>query len=494
LNEKRKERVPFSECGKTFRLIIMNSPTIFYTYDNLDPYIKTMTDLLFSWWFLLITGLFITGVGIVLWILIFRRKIKKIPNYVEYPGNMGLSEFASDQGIDLDKLIKMNKKFIDPKYKSFSEKDKRNIQRELKGEKLIIGYKSSKADHSTMNPYFGSKDKISDLDDSNKFKMQNENETAHEDQNNLSQQLKRMEINILDAILSSSSRGKDELEKLNRELTDLKNAKIKLENEKSSILELNTKIINEKEELLRKIQTTNIENEKNLADLNQLQEKVISVDYLTGYCESVLEYFHLCNEITLEAFSLSNGISQKDIKEGFPLQLLISNFYNSITNLPIGQWVQVLEDIKVTGLTNNKKIKGSFKQITTNDDRKKQFQQLLFTEVLVKYTSSILILAEAFRNIGHFQTSLDINKDSKNVFEKYVSEIIIRGRTIGIEVKYVPLFKNFEDYLGQIESIDYKKGPIYSEVKGLEKDSIAEIVSYGVKTSFEDSKTLIILA
>jgi hypothetical protein len=324
--------------------------------------------------------------------------------------------------------------------------------------------------------------------------MLSENETVHEDQNNLSQQLKRMEINILDAIRSSSSRGKDEIEKLNRELTDIKNAKTKLENDKSSILELNNKIINKKEELLRKIQTTDIENEKNLADLKQLQEKVISVDYLTGYCDSVLEYFHLCNEIALETFSLSNRISQKDIKEGFPLQLLISIFYNSITNLPVGQWVQVLEDITDTGLTNNKKIKESFKQITTNDDRKKQFQQLLFSEVLVKYTSSILILAEAFRNIGHFQTSLDINKDSKNVFEKYVSEIILRGRTIGIEVKYVPLFKNFEDYLGQIESIDYKKGPIYSEVKGLEKDSIAEIVSYGVKTSFEDSKTLIILA
>jgi hypothetical protein len=500
LNEKRKAKVPLSECGKTFRLIIMNSPTIFYTYDNLDPYVKTMKDLLFSWWVLLIMGLFISGVGIALWNLFFRRKIKSIPDYVEYPGNKGLSDFANDHGIDLDRLIKLNKKVIDPKYKSFSDKDKKNIQRELKGEKLIIGYKSSQinlTENSTMNPLFGSKNEISDFDDYNKFKVQNENEPAHDDENNLPKQLKRMEINILDAIRLSSSRGKDystELEKLNRELTDIKNIKIKLENEKSTILELNTKIINEKEELLKRIQATNIENEKNLSDLNQLQEKVVSVDYLTGYCESVLDYFHLCNEITLETFSQSNRISQKDIKEGFPFQLLISNFYNSIANLPIGQWVQVLEDIKDTGLTNNKKIKSSFKQITTNDDRKKQFQQLLFAEVLVKYTSSILILAEAFRNIGHFQTSSETNKDIQNVFEKYVSEITNRARTIGIEVKYVPLFKNFEDYLGQIESIDNKKSPVYSEVKGLDKDSIAEIVSYGVRTLFEDSKTLIILA
>lgn len=500
LNKERKAKVPLSECGKTFRLIIMNSPTIFYTYNNLDSYVKTMKDLLFSWWVLLIMGLFITGVGITLWIVFFRGKIKSIPDYVEYPGNKGLSDFANDHGIDLDKLLKLNKKVIDSKYKLFSDKDKKNIQRELKGEKLIIGYKSSQigmTENSTASPLFGSKNEVSDFGDYTKFKVQNENEHALEDENNLPKQLKRMEINILDAIRLSSSRGKEystELEKLNRELTDIKNDKIKLENEKSIILELNSKIINEKEELLKSIQTTSLENEKNLSDLNQLQEKVVSVDYLTGYCESVLEYFHLCNNITLDTFSQSNRISQKDFKEGLASQQLILNFQNNIANLPIGQWIQVLEDIKDNGLINNKKIKSSFKQITTNDDRKKQFQQLLFTEVLVKYTSSILILAESYRNIGHFHTSSETNKDIQNVFEKNVSEITNRARTIGIEVKYVPLFKNFEDYLGQIESIDHKKSPVYSEVKGLAKDSIAEIVSYGVRTLFEDSKTLIILA
>jgi hypothetical protein len=352
-------------------------------------------------------------------------------------------------------------------------------------------------ENSTAGPLFGNKNEVSDFGDHTKFKVQNENEHTLEEENNLPKQLKRMEINILDAIRLSSSRGKEystELEKLNRELTDIKNDKIKLENEKSIILELNSKIINEKEDLLKSIQTTSIENESNLSDLNQLQEKVVSADYLTGYCESVLEYFHLCNNITLDTFNQSNRISQKDFKEGLAYQQLILNFQYNIANLPIGQWMQVLEDIKENGLINNKKIKSSFKQITTNDDRKKQFQQLLFTEVLVKYTSSILILAEAYRNIEHFHTSSETNKDIQNVFEKNVSEITNRARTIGIEVKYVPLFKNFEDYLGQIESIDRKKSPVYSEVKGLAKDSIAEIVSYGVKTLFEDSKTLIILA
>lgn len=50
------------------------------------------------------------------------------------------------------------------------------------------------------------------------------------------------------------------------------------------------------------------------------------------------------------------------------------------------------------------------------------------------------------------------------------------------------------DYLGQSKSVDEKLSTAYQSVKGLEKDSVAEVISYGFKNTFGETDTLIILA
>ena len=103
-----------------------------------------------------------------------------------------------------------------------------------------------------------------------------------------------------------------------------------------------------------------------------------------------------------------------------------------------------------------------------------------------------MILAEALRNISRFKITSEIVNNIQNKFGKYVNDIVNKAKAIDLEIKYVPLFENFKGHLGQIESRDKEIGFAYKDVN-LQKDDIAEIVSYGVKTIFEDSKTYIIL-
>jgi hypothetical protein len=62
-----------------------------------------------------------------------------------------------------------------------------------------------------------------------------------------------------------------------------------------------------------------------------------------------------------------------------------------------------------------------------------------------------------------------------------------------MEIKYVPLFESYDKYVAKVESIDQDKSFPYREVRGLPRNNIAEIDSYGVKTEFDNTKTQIII-
>jgi hypothetical protein len=61
---------------------------------------------------------------------------------------------------------------------------------------------------------------------------------------------------------------------------------------------------------------------------------------------------------------------------------------------------------------------------------------------------------------------------------------------IGLEFKPVPLFTNYKGYAALIENTNQRCSFPYEQVKGLVKDDILEIISYG----FDGEKTKVILA
>jgi len=519
-----------NRTGKSFHLIISNSPTIYYTFDNLTklpeqgwpkdsdldgiqddkdkcPVIfgysenngcpeVTKSSLIekLTWWqILLFSSLFI----FIIYFLIryfMPRKLKS--NEVIFRGS-SLSEFADKYG-GLDKLNSLNLDIIPTKSEwskiKNDERERKKQIKKLKGKIVIVKALEDSYPESTSSLIQESNFQTTDQSKlSDSPNLANINLINIE---NLSLQMKQIERNILDAIKVSSSKGNDnlnELTKLNRQISDLKNEKDKVESERINF-EATIKQLNKKADDLN-INIKEINDKKNqlVSDLNNLQEKIIAVDFLSGYCDAVLSYLVFCENLVADAFSFLNRIDIKDLQQNISASLLINKFQTTINKIPIGNWMQILEDIKETGVTNSKQIKSCFKQIDNIEDKKKQFQRLLFSEVLITYSSSILILAEEFRNLEHFHVPVEIANEARSAFSKHVTNIISKVKPTGLENKYVPLFSNFEEYLGIVMSIDSERSNAYKVVKGLEKGAIAEIVSYGVKTIFEETKTLIIL-
>ncbi|MDB4583893.1 hypothetical protein N9164_12130, partial [Draconibacterium sp.] len=173
---------------------------------------------------------------------------------------------------------------------------------------------------------------------------------------------------------------------------------------------------------------------------------------------------------------------------------LLMKFQSDINTIPCGNWAQIVQDIVDTRVTNNQRLIRSFAQCEKENDIIKEFQRLLYSEVLVKYSSTLLILTEAFAKLSRFNFESGLANESKSIFGKHASEIVSKAKSTGLEIKYVSLFENFEKYLGDVDSIDSDRSFPYKEISDLEKGAIAEIVSFGIKTNFEDTKTIIILA
>jgi hypothetical protein len=533
LIKNRKQAFTKISIDKYFRLLITNSPTVFYLSDSLTKVNTPIYDrdmdgipdsvdkcpdkegvksddpekngcpedakpflLLFEWWqYLLLFIALIISIygGFSLW---KSRKLK--PNEVRFSGH-SLTEFADIHG-GLDNLSFLNPGLLIPsksewqKIKSDKRERDKHVRR-LQGKKIVVKasddvsneiYNSNLQEKKSQSmPFFG--------DNIIESSLQQKNQKTIDQ---LSNQLSQVESNLINAIRSTNLKGNEnlsEINKLTREISELKSDKKKLESDKINLSSTISQLDTDNATLNVKFNAINAEKGQILTELSTLQEKTILVDYLSGYCENVSVFFNLCNKVSAESYKYLDRISRLSQKQALPVMYLILKFQNNVCASPIGNWTQIVEDVKESGTTNNKQIKSSFRQISSIEDRRKQFQRLLFSEVLVQYCSDILILAEAFRNLDQFQISSDISTEAQNTFGRYVMEIVSKSKTIGIEIKYIPLFKNYEEYLGLVESIDIEKSPVFREVSGLEKGAIAEIVSYGIKTAFHDSKTIIIL-
>lgn len=529
-----------AKCGKSFRLIVPNSPTIFYSATTLTEFVEKPLDFdldgiadlndkcpdkagvtsddpekngcpqevektffaSLGWWHYLLFILILGGIGFSIWWFIFRKKpiVNKSPLKTKYSGG-SLNNFAKDCSLSLSELIKLNKDIIPKNYDTMADFDRKECQKKLKKiGYLTTGYSKSDEVEVTGSSDFGQL-RIDETSQKESVFVAEQRENTNQFNTNsdyaISQQIQNLETKLVQEIRNAGSRNNDnsnELNKLNREISDLKIDKNKLESEKRNLDSVINQLRNEKDNSERSIDSIREEKNQKITELNKLQDKVITVDFLTAYSDGVLAYLKLCNEVSSDAFDYFNRISQQNLHDAFAAGHLLMTFQNSVNAIPVGNWMQIAQDIKDTGATTNKKLIRSFSQIQNEEERKREFQRLLYSEVLVKYSSSILILAEAFRNLGRFQVSSELVNDAQNTFSKHVLELVSKVKATGLENKYVALFKNFEDFLGQAELVDREKSFAYKGITGLEKGAIVEIVSYGVKTNFEETKTLIILA
>ncbi|MDB4584622.1 hypothetical protein N9164_15830, partial [Draconibacterium sp.] len=154
LTDNREAFVERDSLGKTCRLIISNSPTIFYSTNELTRYVEpelpaqdstqpgpdasaAQTLKNWPWWYYLIMAVALIGVGFVIWIIL-KKKRKLNSNEVVFKAK-SLTEFANNYG-GLNTLNKLNPEMIPSKrdWEKNSDKEKMSKIKKLKGKRIII--------------------------------------------------------------------------------------------------------------------------------------------------------------------------------------------------------------------------------------------------------------------------------------------------------------------------------------------------------------------
>lgn len=480
--------------GDHFRLISKSAPSQFYNIDGLNRYtpLGDGPDENMPWWYYLLAVIIIAAIGFLVWKFIIKKdKGLKEPIIVKYVGG-SLGDFAQKNNVYFRTLQKWNKEKITKDYVKYTDQQKSEFQKTLLNVDFIVGYrpKNENADNSQNTFGFG---KISQTDSTTENNPISEiqlgettipNLNISADTKNISSRLQSIE-NLLRDIKNAGSTS-EKVNQLNSELTKIKTEK---ENVEGTLVRVRM----EKDDLQRSLDVSKNDSSRNNADLNALKQKVLAVDFLKNYCEGALAYFNLSAEVVKQAYDLFDRINEQNAQQTFAAAHLLIKFQEGINAVPVGNWMQIMQDIRDTGTTNNRQVMRSLSQIQGDSEKLREFQRLFFSEVLIQYSSCVLMLAEAFRNIAYFQVEAPIASNIQNTFNRHVTELLGKVRPTGLETKYIPLFKDYKEYLGQSKSIDKKRSTAYSNIENLGKDYVAEIVSFGCKTAFEETNTLIIL-
>jgi hypothetical protein len=446
------------DLENSFRLIIPNAETIWYNKKNS-----------FSWWW-------IYAMSAVLLLIIIRRRKTLLPFAGKHVAGKAskpfrtavfnvsiMSEFADKYG-GMDKLYELNPGLIPSpeKWNTMDDYDKRSVIIRLQGKSVKIPFETTVHKDIAAQPAY----------------------RAESHQTSLAIEKVRLEEQL--------KFKNSEINRLHREKESLTAEKVQLEYQ-----------LQAKSEEINLLQQEKIQWHSEYVSLSEykaletrydlLNGKTVSVDFLRDFAESVSAYFSLCREAERQANSYYERIVLRYDYNAAIIACLLQKFRNSIYDVPVGEWRQIIKDIADTGITANRQVIRILSQPSAESEKQREFRRILFREVIIRYSSSILILAESFRNLARFGIDGVFADEAGKDFGEYVTEIEIKAKTIDVEIKYVPLFEKFDAYSAKVESVNQNRSFPYSEVHGLEQDSIAEIVSYGVKTEFEDIKTQIII-
>lgn len=507
LVNEREATIRKEDCGNSIRLVISNAPTIYYSVQSLKEFVEPETPQVTDspetkpaeepksglvWWMWLLIGLGVCGIGFGVWRIIKKRKKGKANT--EVFNSSSLKDFALKYG-GVKKLSDLNPNLIPANWDKLQNSEKQRIINNLQGKRIIV-----REEPETSFAFQENKNSYTDEAMTREWESPKETfvqPTNYSNNDGILSELRQMENRIKQEVRTygSNNNNSNELNKLNREITELRTDKNKVESEKQNLLNTISQLQKDKTTAENNLQTATTETLRVQNEMKELKEKVIAVDFLKAYSESVFSYLKYCQQVSSDAFNFFNKISQQNPKQAFAAGHLLMKFQSAVNSIPVGDWLRTVQDIKDSGATTNRQLTRSFSQIQNDSEKQKEFQRLLFSEVLTKYSSNILILAEAFKNLSRFQGSADFTSEAQSTFGKHVTEIINKAKSTGLDIKHVPLFESWEKYLGQVEDNGGERSLAYKEIGGLEKGAIAEIVSYGVKTSIgDDTKTIIILA
>jgi len=283
-------------------------------------------------------------------------------------------------------------------------------------------------------------------------------------------------------------------------LVSNKEASQKIEIQQKDIELLNNKLLQnskEKENLLGDYNS--IQNELQQAKNEKFQletqverytEKVLFVDFLEPVAVIASEYFTIGMQGYQKALEFYNKISISENEHSLIIAQLLLKFQSNIPT-KVGNWEQIINEIKKNKTTSNSELIISFKQIQNDAEKSNEFKRILFKEVFGVFSSNLLILAEELSNLSKFTGSTSaLIREVELYFQNFSKELQNKTKTLGFGLNYVPLFENYENYAAYTKLANQICSFPYRNIQHLEKDTVLEIISYG----FDNDETKVILA
>jgi len=281
-----------------------------------------------------------------------------------------------------------------------------------------------------------------------------------------------------DELVNEFNKTQKQIAQLETEHINISKEKIKLQKE----FEEKSKAISEKIQSIERQSNTN----------KELLIKVRKAEHLKDYAEKVFVYLQFIESIvdTANNYCIEYGKKNEDTAKVM-LILLLQALEKTKT---MAKWEQICGDIQEKEIVVlNSTLKNCF-QSDRETEQLKAFKTKCISE-LKDYTNAILILCEAYSNLSMFSENSNGDASSlEDEFKNEIAEINNRAKTIGItEITDVKIFTKIDDNKGAEATYGQILFP-YSIVKNLKKDDVAQIISFGMKTEFEDniSKTKVL--
>jgi len=516
LIDKRQINITEKDYGDNIRLIIPNTVTLWYSTDKLDVYDDPNKNpdvapknndnhqnetrwLSFLEENTLMLILFIVASLIIFYELcktgyyLYKRFFKPdsksnntnivIPKKDKYFENMTFTDFAKKNGTQKEKIFEWNKIKIpnerDCKSKEIYNEKIDRIKHRLNGKDLIVGYENNNVsnessagqDNSTL-PSTGQDIPYNEL-----ITIQNKIISDITNAGNNIFNILSEKLNTIDTKLTKSNN--------NNELVEFQKRYARLETEFKQLEEAKNSLDIRIENLTHNQSSANNENAKIKSEMNELNKKILRVDFLQNYATNVMSYLSICQKVVTEATSYVDKIDDSQMKN---VAYILFNFQKNTQKLSVGKWLQIAEDIKETGVVANKEVIRLFSQLLTPNEKLNEFKKWMSKDFLISYCSSVLVLAETFSKLSYFGIT---SGGIESTFKNYGEELVNKAKTVSMEIKYIPLFAESNS---EFELSVRDASMPYKLVKDLASYTVREVVSYGVKTEFDDTKTQIIIA
>jgi len=173
--------------------------------------------------------------------------------------------------------------------------------------------------------------------------------------------------------------------------------------------------------------------------------------------------------------------------------------YNiSLSKINLERWSQITYTLKESGCITDKEVILLFtKQPLSSEKKIKQFQNILFRELVHSYIHSSVLFYEELRQLSRFTgVNDDISAKAASVFDRGQKKLVHSlEQEYDLRIHYVPLFEDYIPYNHVVKVMGgVMPSTLYQNVEGLGKNYVIEIKQYGISWSDEEiAKTDIVI-